>query len=228
MKILLAEDDVTLLEIVSYALQREGFTISTATDGLQALQRWRAMEPDVVVLDLDLPRLGGFEVCRRIREVKPTPVILLAASHREADALRAFRLGADDYVRKPFSPRELAMRIRAVLRRVSGTAEPERPLELGIGDLVLDLEAHEARAGESVVRLTPIQFRLLHLLASHAGRVVGKTRLIDYGWRHGEGGDEGLLKTHISDTRKKLRSLAGTSVVICAVSGVGYRLDLHE
>ena len=193
MKILLVDDDPDFLDLLTYTLRREGFDIITAADGRQALQRWRAEEPDVVVLDVTMPLLSGFEVCRQIREAGPTPVILLTSSTGEVNVDQGFQVGADDYVKKPFSPRQLVMRIRAVWRRASGAAHHEPVWELRIWHWVLDIDAREARQGDKSVRLTPIETRLLHLLASHAGRVVSTTRLVDAVWGY-EGGDTSLSK----------------------------------
>jgi two-component system OmpR family response regulator len=227
MKVLLVDDDLDLLDVTAYALRREGFDVITAMDGPQALQRWQADTPDVVVLDLDLPRLSGYEVCRQIREAGPTPVILLSAMNQEEDIIQGFRLGADDFVRKPFSPRQLGMRIRALWRRVAGSDAPEPVRELRIGDLVLDIEAHEIQASASRVRLTPIEFRLLHVLATNAGRVISAARLADHAWGY-DGGDATLLKSHISHIRRKMRSVGSDSVDIHAVPSVGYRLIQHD
>ena len=227
LNILVADPDRSLLDATAAALRREDFGVITATDGTQALRRWQADRPDVVVLEADLPGVSGFEVCRQIRESGVTPLILVSTVATDEYVVQGFRLGADDYVLKPFSPRELALRIRAVWRRVATLAEggdpaPER--EIRVGTLVLDLETYEVWQGNNPVRLTPTEFRLLHLLASNAGRVVSATRLVEYAWGY-NGGHRALLRTHLSHLRKKLclpRSGRGS---ISAVSGVGYRLD---
>ncbi len=223
MKILLVDDDVDLLDVTAYALRREGFTIIVATDGAQALRRWQSERPDLVVLDVGLPHHTGFEVCRTIRQGGDTPVILLTGLHAEEHVVRGFQLGADDYVTKPFSPRQLAMRIRAVLRRGPQTGQPEPVRQLRLGELALDRESHEARHGERAIALTPIEFRLLYILASNAGRVVSSSRLVDYAWGY-DGGDVSLLKTHISHLRKKLALPQADLGDIRAVPRVGYRL----
>jgi DNA-binding response OmpR family regulator len=223
MKVLLVDADLDLLDMTAYALRRDGFDVITAVNGLQALQRWRADGADVIVLDPDLPRLNGFEVCRQIREAGPTPVILLSALHTEEAIIQGFRLGADDYVRKPLSPRQLAMRIQAIWRRVAGSGAVEPVRELRIGDLRLDIESHEIHVSGSRVRLTPIEFRLLQVLASNEGRVISTGRLADHAWGYA-GGDAALLKSHISHIRRKMRSVGTTLVDIRAVPSVGYRL----
>src|SRR5581483_4713556 len=171
MKILLADDDLDLLDVTGYALERDGFVVVTASNGEQALQRWEEQEPDVVILDVRMPRMSGIEVCRRIRERSETPVIMLSGSGDEDLILRAFELGADDYVTKPFSLRQLSARIQAVWRR--GRADLRAPdQEIRIGDAVLDLDGHEVTRPNESQQLTRLEFRILHLLAVNMGRVV--------------------------------------------------------
>jgi DNA-binding response OmpR family regulator len=226
-KVLIVDDDVDLLDITTYALRREGFNVVAATDGVQALRRWASEQPDVVVLDVGLPKLSGFEVLRRIEQGGSTPVILLTALRSEDDVIKGFRLGADDYVTKPFSPRLLMARIHAVGRRGARSADDVAKRELRAGDMVLDVEGHEVHVGERVVPLTKLEFRILHLLASNLGRVVSSSRLVEYAWGY-DGGDASLLKTHISHIRQKLKLPRGRLGDILSVSGVGYRLTVPE
>jgi DNA-binding response OmpR family regulator len=225
MKVLLVEDDVDLLDVTTYALRREGFNVLTATDGAQALRVWEADEPSVVVLDVGLPRLNGFEVCRTIRQGSSTPIILLTGLTGSEYVVKGFRLGADDYVTKPFSTQELALRIRALWRRTGHRAETEPARELCLGGLTLDVESHEIRHGDWAVRLTPIEFRLLYMLAMNAGKVVSSARLLDYGWGY-QGSDVSVLKAHISHARKKLRQSPEPLGDIISVPHVGYWLCL--
>ncbi len=225
MKVLLVDDDSDLLDVTSYALRREGYEVIMAIDGPTALVKWKKDNPDVVVLDVGLPRMSGFEVCQRIREESLTPVVLLTALSDEAHIVRGFRLGADDYVTKPFSPRILALRIRALLRRRAITEQLGMPRQLQVGCFMLDMESHEVCHNERRVQLTSIEFKLFHLLASNAGRVVPSTRLIEYAWGL-EGGDASLLKTHISHIRSKLGLAATGKDSISALTRVGYRLNL--
>lgn len=222
MKILLADDDADLLDVTAYALRREGFAVIGANDGAQALRRWQQDHPDIVVLDVTMPVLDGFTVCRQIRDAGTTPVILLTALQQEEQIIRGFEAGADDYVTKPFSPRQLAMRLRAIWRRsTNGESEPAR--ELRLGPLTLDTESHEVTLGEEPIHLTPIEFRLLFILATNQGRVVSTARLVEYGWGY-DGGDVSLLKTHVSHLRKKLRLPSDDLGEIRAIARVGYRL----
>lgn len=224
MKILLVDDDPDLLDVTAYALRREGFNVIVAVDGAHALRRWQTDEPDVVVLDVGLPRINGFEVCQQIRQKSSTPIILLTALNDEEHIVQGFRMGADDYVTKPFSPRQLTMRIQAVRRRAATTGDLEPVRELRLGDLALDVESHEVSRGELSVQLTPIEFRLLYLLASNVGHVVNSSRLVDYAWGY-DGGDRSLLKTHISHIRTKLGLPPIGPGSICVVPSVGYRLN---
>lgn len=239
MKVLLVDDDPDLLDITTYALQREGFSILTATDGKQALRRWETEKPDVLVLDVNLPNVNGFEVCRQIRAHQgvqsATPILFLTALSGEEDVARGLGLGADDYITKPFSMRQLAMRLRVVHRRAQRSAStPGSPWntsvpqgELRIGDLTIDIEAHEVQCGERSTYLTPIEFRLLYLLAMNAGHVVTHARLVEYAWQY-ERGNTSVLKTHMTHLRSKLGLYADGGCRMQAIPGVGYRLLLGK
>jgi DNA-binding response OmpR family regulator len=224
MKIMLVDDDPDLLDVTAYALRREGFTVLLAQDGEQALRRWQAETPDVVVLDVVLPALDGLQVCRVMRQRQDTPVILLSGRTDEEHIVQGFRAGADDYVTKPFSPRQLALRIRAVARRAARSTEPDHAGDLQFGDLTIEVESHEVRRGEQTIRLTPTEFRLLYMLASNLGRVVSGARLLAYAWGY-DADDTTLLKTHVSHLRKKLAPLLQPDTLdIQAIPRVGYRL----
>lgn len=223
MKVLLVDDDTDLLDVTAYALRREGFTVIVATDGAQAILRWQQDKPDLIVLDVNMPLRNGFEVCWQIRQADTTPVIMLTANNREEQIIRGFEAGADDYVTKPFSPRQLAMRIRAIWRRSMRHGEPEPARELRLGSLVLDAESHDVRHNDRPVQLTPIEFRLLYILVANNGRVVSTSRLVDYAWNY-QGGDVSLLKTHVSHIRRKLALPQGDVGEIRAIPRVGYRL----
>jgi len=170
-----------------------------------------------------MPRMDGLELCRRVRQTSDTPLILLTGLNREEEVIKGFQLGADDYVTKPFSPKQLAMRIRAVFRRSSNGGHIEQSHHLELGGLQLDNETHEASYGGEPVRLTPLEFKLLHILAANSGRVVTSARLVDYGWGY-DGGDIALVKTHISHIRKKLQLPKPDIGDIEAVPRIGYRL----
>jgi DNA-binding response OmpR family regulator len=223
MKVLLVDDDVDLLDVTSYALRREGFNVIVATDGMRAIQRWETDRPDLIVSDINMPRMNGLELCQRVRRESTTPVILLTALNSEEQIVQGFQVGADDYLTKPFSPRLLAMRIRAVWRRGSTVGEPEPVRQLRVGHLTLDVETHEVIYQGREIALTPLEFKLLHILAANTGRVVTSTRMVDYAWGY-DGGDISLLKTHISHIRKKLDLPQPDIGDIRAVAKVGYRL----
>jgi DNA-binding response OmpR family regulator len=221
-KLLFVDDDADLLDLMHYALRREGYTVVTAMDGQQALQRWEAERPDIVLLDGNLPKVDGFEVCRRIRHASKTPIIMLTARDTEDDIVRGLRLGADDYVTKPFSARVLAARIKVILDRVK-KGDPVRP-RIQAGDLTLDLQSREVTRAGKLVQLTPLEFSILHLLAANEGRVVPYSRLVEFVWGYAEEGTSGLLKTHISHLRKRLALPAAGPGSIKAIVGTGYSL----
>jgi DNA-binding response OmpR family regulator len=232
-KILVADDDADLLDVTTYALRREGYNIVTATDGQQAVDRCAVERPDLILLDVGLPRMNGFDVCRRIRETTATPIIMLTARNDDENVVQGFLTGADDYVTKPFSHRQLAARIRAVLNRTAGGLTPEPEGDLVVGNLRLNLHSHEVTVkGQSPVRLTPLEFRVLYILAINEGRVVSSSRLVEYAWGY-DGGEASLVKTHISHVRQKLgidkerpdRDQVG-EVRIRTVPWVGYSLTV--
>jgi DNA-binding response OmpR family regulator len=178
-KVLVVDDDADLLDLMTYALRREGYSVLTAIDGQQALQRWETEHPDIVLLDGNLPKLDGFEVCRRIRHGAKTPIIMLTARDEEADVLRGLQVGADDYVTKPFSAKLLTARMKTVLRRCQSDPFRQAVSEVRVGDLVLNLQSHEVTKGDKPVQLTPLEFRILYLLAMNSGRVIPYSRLVE-------------------------------------------------
>jgi DNA-binding response OmpR family regulator len=225
MKILLADMDADVLDLTTYALRRYGFDVVGVKDGLHALQCWKETAPDLVLAEGDLPGLNGFDLCREIRQHSSTPVIILSERRDDVDVIRGFQFGADDYVMKPFSHRQLAMRIRAVLSRTAGMSSEAAPrAELRAGDLYLDLESHEVSRGGQTVRLTPIEFRILYLLMLSPGRVVSNARLIEHAWGYG-GADAVALKMHISRIRQKLARRNASFGTIRSVRWVGYMLQ---
>ncbi len=222
-KILLVEDDAEMLDLTAYVLRRERFVVVEASDGAMALRRWKADRPDLVVLDLGLPGLDGFEVLRRIREDdETTPVLVLTARSQAQDILRCFNLGTDDFLPKPFEFRELTARLRAILRRVRGKDQTDSEPRVEIDGLSLDPEAYEVTWRDSWIRLTPTEFRILYLLATNAGHVVAASRMYTYVWGS-EGGDANALRSHISHLRRKLEEIGGEAPgQITSVPAVGY------
>jgi len=227
LKVLIVEDDADLLDVTTYGLRREGYNVISAADGQRAIERWEAENPDIILLDGTLPKLDGFEVCRRIRREAQTPIIMLTARNQEEDVVRGFNLGADDYVTKPFSVKQLGVRMKAVLRRSQADPYRQAVSEVRAGDLVLDLQSHEVTKAGRPVQLTVLEFRILFILAMNEGRVIPYDRLVEYAWGY-DGGDSSLLKTHICHIRSKLGLEVGKPGAIRAVSGVGYSLTRAE
>jgi len=224
-KLLLVDDDRQLLDLLAYAFGQEGYDVATAGDGQQALTCWRIEQPDLVVLDVNLPQINGFEVCRHIRQGSDTPIILLTGRDEEADVVRGLQLGADDYVTKPFSPRQLAARVHSVLRRYRGNFHRPPADRIRAGNLVVDHKTHTAIKGGKTITLTRLEFQILYLLAINEGRVVPYTRLIEYAWGYDDQNSSILLRSHISHLRRKLGTGARGAGSIHAVSGVGYLLS---
>ena len=222
-KILLVEDDPDALDLAAYVLRRERFVVLEATDGAQAIRRWKNDRPDLVILDLGLPSLDGFEILRRIREEEQTPVLVLTGRHDAHDLLRTFNLGTDDFVPKPYQFPELVARVRALLRRAkAGPVESAEP-KVQVDGMGLDPETYEMTWKGAVIRLTPTEFRILYLLATNAGHVVPASRLYTYVWGS-EGADANALRSHMSHLRRKLESLGEPPGTITAVPAVGYAL----
>lgn len=219
MKILLAEDDVDLSDVTAFALRRQGFAVLLAYSGAQAMQHHKDERPDVVLLDLALPEPDGLEVLRRIREVADTPVIVVTARDDEESMVEAFSAGADDYVTKPFSFRQLVLRVNAVTRRAAGQSQST---ELSLPGLTINPDTWSAARDGVPLSLTRIEFRILYCLASHFGRVTPTDRLLRYVWAD-DGGDSNVLKTHLSHIRQKF-ALHDVSLSITAVPNVGYIL----
>ena len=222
MKILVVDDDLDLLALITFALRQAGYFVLEATDGELALQRFADEAPDLVVLDGNLPKLDGFEVCRRLRADSRTPILMLTVRGDEADVVRGLDLGADDYLTKPFSPRTLLARIRALLRR-SGL---EKSGEIAQGEFALDVARHEvAVAGGEAVRLTKLEFRLLQLLLAHAGQAIEAERLFQHVWGQRAAGDRQLLKQLVHRLRQKIEADPTAPMFLRTVPGVGYELD---
>src|SRR5947209_19745134 len=221
-KILLVEDDADILDLTAYVLRRERYIVIEARDGAQALRRWKTDRPDIIVLDLGLPSLDGFEVLRQIREEEEeTPILVLTGRRDAKDLLRCFNLGTDDFLPKPFEFRELSVRIRAILRRAGKRHREEAEPRVQVEGLNLDPETYEVSWRGQSVRLTPTEFRILYLLATNAGHVVPASRLYTYVWGS-QGGDANALRSHISHLRRKLETAGEPPGTIECVPAVGY------
>ncbi len=225
-RVLVVEDDPTVADVVSRYLTRDGHDVEWVADGVTALSRARAAMPDLVVLDVMLPGLDGLEVCRRLRLAAAVPVVMLTALGEETDRVVGLELGADDYITKPFSPRELVLRVRAVLRR-GAVAPIGRNGASGVlrdGDLILDLSAHEASLGGGPLRLTMREFDLLAFFLRHQRQVFGRRLLLEqvWGW---EFGDESTVTVHVRRLREKVEHDPSQPRRIVTVWGVGYRYE---
>ena len=219
MRVLLVEDELTLADSVRRGLEAEGMTVDHVDDGLDGLWRAREGEYDVIVLDILLPGMNGYEVCRHLREGEVwTPILMLTAKDGEYDEADAFDLGADDYLRKPFSHVVLVARLRSLVRR-GATA---RPMELVVGDLALDPGAMECRRGDTKVDLTPREFAVLETLLRRAPQVVSKRELIDAVWGMDFEGDPNIIEVYVGYVRRKIDRPFGTQTVK-TVRGIGYQ-----
>lgn len=226
MKILVVEDDLSLSDVIAFTLRRAGFEILTAYDGLAALTTWEQQRPDLLVLDLNLPKLDGLDVCRRIRLIDKTPIIMLSARSGDEAVVKGLELGADDYIVKPFSPSQLVARVRAVLRRAGIV---ETPSVLTAATLTLDRSRNEVqRAGSTTVRLTQLEVRLLDALMLNVGQVLTSEQLIAAVWG-AEGGDRAMLKQLVYRLRTKLEGDDDQPTLIETIPNVGYTLvDIHK
>lgn len=219
MRALIIEDDLALADVLSFTLRRAGFDVLAVHDGLDGLESRRQNKPDVIILDLNLPGLDGMAVCRQIRAESQVPIIILTVRGDEAEVVRGLELGADDYVVKPFSPRELVARVQAVLRR-AGQA-PGGSL-LSIAGLTLDRSRNELqRPGAPPLRLTPLEATLLETLMLNAGRVLTSDTLVDAVWG-ADGGDRAMLKQLIYRLRAKIEPDPANPIYVETVPGVGY------
>ena len=222
-RLLVVEDEPNILELLSASLRLAGFEVATATGGLEALQAVQRHRPDLVVLDVMLPDLDGFDVARRLRSGDTrTPVLFLTAKDATEDKVTGLTVGGDDYVTKPFSLEEVIARIRAVLRRGRSAGPPPPPTRLRAADLELDEESHEVwRAGKRV-QLSPTEFKLLRYLMTNAGRVLSKAQILDHVWDYDFGGNAGVVENYISYLRKKVDTV--DPPLIHTVRGFGYVL----
>ena len=228
-RVLVVEDEASFVEALSAGLRREGFAVDIARDGREALDRFEACRPDVVLLDVMLPRLSGLDVCREIRSMSNVPIIMVSAKGEEIDMVVGLEVGADDYVPKPYRFRELVARIRAVLRRAQVQAASAEVVSAGterlveVGDVLIDPQGHEVRVRGEIVRLPLKEFDLLWVLISNAGRVMTRDDLIDRVWGMDYVGDTKTLDAHIRRLRRKVEIEPSNPQRIVTVRGVGYK-----
>jgi two-component system response regulator MtrA len=220
-RILLVEDDPSIREVTAIGLGAAGFAVTTAADGVEGLDRFRAEPPDLVLLDIMLPRLDGYEVCRQIRKVSTVPVVMLTARGDTMDVVVGLEAGADDYVRKPFDLPELVARIRAALRRAGAGAGD--PAELRLGPLTIDVAGRTVARDGTDIPLTRTEFDLLHELVRHAGQVLSRDILLDRVWGYDYLGDSRLVDVAIQRLRAKVEADPASPELIQTVRGAGYK-----
>jgi len=221
--ILVVDDEAHIVETLRLYLERDGFRVVPAYDGRAALELAEREKPDLIVLDLMLPEVSGLDVCRTIRARSQVPIVMLTARSEEVDKLVGLELGADDYVTKPFSPREVAARVRAVLRRAAAPAVEASSERLAVGQLSIDLDRHEVACGDALIPLTPTEFRLLATLARQPGRVYSRAQLVEAAQGYEFDGYDRTIDTHIKNLRRKLSHRPGCRIV--TVHGLGYKLE---
>jgi DNA-binding response OmpR family regulator len=235
--ILIVEDDATLLETISYNLERQGYQVAKATDGLAALEQARRQVPDLILLDVMLPKLDGFEVCRILRQEMNVPIMMLTARAEEIDKVVGLEMGADDYLTKPFSMRELMARVKAMLRRVRLTREDlqtegappaaigERPRTLQFDELAIDQGRREVTLGRETLPFKPKEYDLLLFLARHKGTVLSRDLILERVWGWDFAGGSRTVDVHVRWLREKIEPDPANPVRIVTVRGVGYRFD---
>jgi len=222
-RILVVDDELTLLNSVRAYLEQEGYDVQTVTDGRTALQVAREFQPDLVILDIMLPEIDGLEVLRQLRQSSDVYIIMLTAKADEADKVIGLGMGADDYVTKPFSPRELVARVKAALRRLGGRQRGQP--ELVSRRMRLDVDARTAEKDGRPLELTPIEFDILHALMRHAGRVLSREQLIELVWGHDYYGDDRVVDVHIGRLRKKIEDDPAIPSLIATAWAAGYRFE---
>jgi DNA-binding response OmpR family regulator len=217
--ILVVDDEANIIELAKMYLQNEGYVVESARDGQEALTKIKSLQPALVVLDLMLPEVDGWEVCRRVRANSDVPIIMLTARSDDVDKIVGLELGADDYLTKPFNPRELVARVKAVLRRYEKSAASTQPIHLG--QVIIDPQRREVTVGGQQLGLRTKEFDLLWALAEHQGIVLSRDQLLDLVWGYDYYGETRTVDVHIAHLRGKLE---GSDVVIETVWGVGYKL----
>ncbi len=223
-KILVVDDEPPIVDVLTYNLKRANYHVVVARDGEEALAVARREQPDLIILDLMLPKLDGLEVCRALRRERDVPIIMLTARDAEVDRVVGLELGADDYVVKPFSVRELVTRVKNVLRRTTPRPAETASQTLRVGALTVDAARYEARWGNTELNLTSQEFNLLHTLARHAGQVLSREQLLEQVWGYDYYDDLRVVDAAVKRLRAKLRQAAPESEIIATVRGVGYKL----
>jgi len=219
--VLIVDDDVKLVKLLQTYFEKEGCITYSANDGLDALQVVRERRPDIMVLDLMLPGLDGLDVCHRIRKDNDIPIIMLTARDEETDRLVGLEIGADDYVTKPFSPKEVVARAKAILRRANKNVVRSEPIKAGT--LIIDLERHQVTNGDQIVDVTPTEFKIVELLAGNAGKVYSRLQIVEQIQGYSFEGYERTIDAHIKNLRRKIESNSKEPQYIQTVYGIGYK-----
>ena len=226
-KVLIVEDDANLLETLKYNLRKEGYDVVTASDGERAIEIARREKPNLLILDIMLPRISGFEVCRILRKEMTVPILMLTAKADETDKIVGLEIGADDYMTKPFSMREFLARVRAMFRRAK-MVEPSsasEPVSLKIGTLEIDMARHRASLAGGVLELSPKEFDLLAFLAKNKGLVFSREQLLEKVWGYEYAGDTRTVDVHIRWLRQKIEADPGHPRHLITIRGTGYKLE---
>ncbi|SMO33974.1 response regulator transcription factor [Melghirimyces algeriensis] len=227
--VMVVDDEPSIVKLVKYNLEKEGYQVEVATDGEKALEKIKDIAPDLVVLDLMLPKVDGLEVCKQLRkESRHIPILMLTAKTEEFDKVLGLELGADDYMTKPFSPRELVARVKAIFRRMEAVREVESPFKekgFRIGDLQIDADGYEVLRKDEPVDLTPKEFELLIYLANHRGKVLSRDQLLNAVWDYDYIGDTRIVDVHVSHLREKVEEDSRNPVYIKTVRGIGYKFE---
>lgn len=228
MRILLVDDEKNISNVLKAYLQQEGFHVTTAVNGLVALTLFKENSYDLVLLDLMLPGLSGEEICQEIRKISATPIIMLTAKVEEEDRIQGLTLGADDYISKPFSPREVVARVKAVLRRTHNETSLLADVITYDNGLSIDNSRHEVRLREEVIPLTPTEFKILGAIAKYPGRVYSRSQLVEIVQGYDFGGDERVIDAHIKKLRQKIEKVPSDPKIVLTVYGVGYKFNPNQ
>jgi len=220
--VLIVDDDVKLVELLQLYFQKDGFIVFTANDGLAALEIAHEKGPDILVLDLMLPGMDGWDICRTLRRDSEVPIVMLTARDEVSDRLVGLEIGADDYVTKPFSPKEVVARAKAILRRTKQTTVKTQPVRLG--DVVIELDQYQVTKGGQTVELTPTEFKILELLAGNPGRVFSRLQIVEQTQGYSFESYERTIDAHIKNLRRKIENNPKEPEYIQTVYGVGYRM----
>jgi len=224
-KILIVDDEVSIVTLLTFNIERAGFETDVAYDGEVAIQKAETGAFDLIILDLMLPKLDGLEVCKYLRQHKiDTPILMLTAKDDESDKIIGLELGADDYLTKPFSPKEVVARIKAILRRTNGKKEQSFET-IKIGDLLIYPEKHEAMMKEELLTFTRKEFELLQFLVEHKGKVISRDQLLNKVWNYDFAGDTRIVDVHISRLREKIETDTKNPAYIKTIRGLGYKIE---